>query len=571
MSIRLHMLGLPHTQTVVEEMTVCAFTMKLVKFCEMMQPPHYDVFLYSGEANEAPVTEHIPVFTDEQQRRWYGDHDPNLLPTVAVWDNTKPMWVEMNHRCIAEISQRIQPGDLILPLAGLAQKPVTDAFPGNRVAEWAAGYDGIYASHVCFESYAWMSYLYGRYFSTDSGGQGRFYDTVIPNFFRPSDFEVAYPKEDFLLFVGRFTQMKGPHIAAEIAKASGRHLVIAGSGVRHASEGVVVAEEGFKLEGDIEYVGVADVATRNELMAKAHAIIVPTLYIEPFGAVAVEAQLCGTPAITTDWGAFPETVEAGVGGFRFRTLLEGVRAVDACAALNPSAIKQNALARWSLEAIAPMYDRWLHHITDLDHEGWYTGIKELPTHQPRYVVPDEAPHLGGYIAGGDESTYCPQLWHQLIHEFNIQSMLDLGCGEGHALRFFRDHGVQVMGIDGVAQDDPDILQWDFTKGPIDIEEVAPEIDFIWCAEFVEHVEEQFEENYLPLFRLGKMIAITHADPGQPGHHHVNLRSASYWMKRLREHGLEFDLALTNAARELCMHNGNHFARSGLVFRPAVPA
>jgi glycosyltransferase involved in cell wall biosynthesis len=565
------MVGLPHTQTVVEHMTVCAFTQKLVKFCEMMGALGHEIFVYSGEHNDAVCAEHIPVFTDEQQRQWYGDHDPNLLPTIATWNRNDPQWTQMNARTVSEISQRIEPGDLILLLAGLAQQPIADAFPNHTSAEWAVGYEGFFSPFCCFESYAWMHYLYGRYLGAPSGGAGRWYDVVIPNFFRPEDFEPTADHDDYLLFVGRITERKGPHVAAELAKAAGRKLLVAGSGVAYSEPGLIQASEGFQIEGDVEYVGVADVKTRNRLMARAHAIVVPTTYIEPFGAVNVEAQLCGTPAITTDWGAFTETVEHGVTGFRFRTLAEGVDAVERCGDLDRDMIRQRALDRYSLEAIAPLYDDWLQRLANLSRGGWYEGtiLCPRPGEVTQYVVPEDAPHLGGYIKGGDWATYYPDLWRWLVEVEGVRSMMDVGCGDGHAIKFFRDLGCEVIGIDGVAQDDPDIYQWDFTDGPLPMLD-DDRVDLVWCCEFVEHVEGEYEGNYLPLLTRGKLLLLTHAVPGQGGWHHVHEQESSYWIDRLRVYGMEFDLDLTRNLRRM-VDTPQHFFRTGLAFRPKPSA
>lgn len=359
--MRLHLIGLPHTQTT-RETTVCAFTAKIVKFCEMMED-HYEVFLYSGDHNDAPCVEHISLVSDAEQEQWYGETDPNTLPSVATWNEADLPWVIFNSRAISEIRKRQMPGDLVLITGGNAQTMIPQGLPGLICCEWAAGYEGIFTPHVCFESYAWMHYLYGQ-----MKCDGRMFDAVIPNFFRPDDFQLAEKKEDYLLYVGRMIQRKGVYTAVEIAKASGRKLVMAGSGVVQETFGQIWCEDGSFLEGDLEYVGTVNAAERNKLMGEAHAVLVPTAYIEPFGAVAIEAQLCGTPAVTTDFGAFTETVDPR---FRFRTLQEAVEIVDRCGGANSVFLQSLALDKYSLEAIAPKYIDWFTRLESLWGDGWY--------------------------------------------------------------------------------------------------------------------------------------------------------------------------------------------------------
>lgn len=189
-------------------------------------------------------------------------------------------------------------------------------------------------------------------------------------------------------------------------------------------------------------------------------------------------------------------------------------------------------------------------------------------------------HLGGYVRGvpvpiqgstatphGDSATWCPLLWQWLIEELGVRSMLDVGCGEGHAAGFFRDAGCDVLGVDGslLARGESVIPEahavHDFVDGPF-----VPDrsFDLVWSCELVEHVEERFTHNVLGAFASSrKYLLMTLAHPDQPGWHHVNCQRTEYWVDKLGRLDFELDQASTERARELA--GRGHFRAQGLMF------
>jgi glycosyltransferase involved in cell wall biosynthesis len=117
-------------------------------------------------------------------------------------------------------------------------------------------------------------------------------------------------------------------------------------------------------------VGAVGYKERNELMGNAAAVLLPTLYIEPFGGVAVEAMLAGAPVVASDWGSFTEIVTPEVGA-RFRTLAQGAAAVQEVQALDRKKIRKSAIARFSQEAVGPQFMSWFDQLDSLWGKGWY--------------------------------------------------------------------------------------------------------------------------------------------------------------------------------------------------------
>lgn len=344
-----HLLGLPHTQTVKVEWDQCAFTGKIRRLADMLTSKGHEVILYGAERNDAAVAEHVVCWDESDRKEWFGE-ETWAERVFDRWLETDPCWYESNMKMIGQMRLRMKPGDLIAMPIGTVQHAVSDAFPKNIAFESGIGYEGSWLPFRVFESYAWMHHTYGRQGIHD----GRFYDAVIPNAFDPDDFQYRDDKDDYILFLGRHIPRKGLSIVEEVSKYFK----------------VVTAGQGPEIEG-VEYLGVVHGKEKAELIAGARALLAPTIYIEPFGGVAVEAQLSGTPVITTDFGAFPETVEQGVTGFRCHTLAEFLQAAEEVDDLLPEVIQQKAVAKYSTEVVADQYDSYLERLGTLSGEGWY--------------------------------------------------------------------------------------------------------------------------------------------------------------------------------------------------------
>lgn len=178
---------------------------------------------------------------------------------------------------------------------------------------------------------------------------------------------------------------------------------------------------------------------------------------------------------------------------------------------------------------------------------------------------DSEMHLGGNVNVGDPFTYAPSVWRYLIDRLCLKSVLDLGSGIGNASFFFAKHGLNVVAIDGLKANvdkslHPCVL-FDLTKAS-----VVTKVDFVHCQEVAEHIPEEHVGNLIQSLACGKFILMTHALPGQLGHHHVNCRPSAYWVDKLAESDCSLMQDDTNRVRELAKRDGADFlARTGLLF------
>lgn len=357
--MRFHLIAPPNVQTT-KEYSLDGFGVCCIRFAKMMKDLGHTVILYGSEENEAPCDEFVSVITKATQKTLLMGSQYQY----AGADDRFHLWDVAGHRTWEEITKRKQPRDFICTTGGIAHQKLANSFPDLMTVEYSIGYSGSFSKYRVYQSHIWRHCTLG--FQKGIANQfGDFFHTVIPYFFDEAEYPFQRNKEPFALYTGRLITNKGLVIACKAAKLAGIPLKIIGHGDK-------------KLVTDgAEYLGVLDDEERNNWMARASVFIHPTLYLEPFGSAPVEAQFCGTPVVTTDFGAFIETVEKGKTGFRCNYMGEFVQALKDASSLDPVYIRKRAVDTYSMNVVKHQYQKYFDRLMLLWGKGFDTVENSL--------------------------------------------------------------------------------------------------------------------------------------------------------------------------------------------------
>ena len=159
--------------------------------------------------------------------------------------------------------------------------------------------------------------------------------------------------DDYLLFLGRFTEGKGVLQAIEIAKRVGMRLILAAAEDDYYRQHVAPHVDGRH----IVYAGEADHAAKDKLYGGARALLYPIQAREPFGLVLAEAMACGTPVAALDRGAVREIVDDGMTGIVFGDLEQMVNDLSRVFDLDRRRVRERAVARFGIARMVDEYIR----------------------------------------------------------------------------------------------------------------------------------------------------------------------------------------------------------------------
>lgn len=179
---------------------------------------------------------------------------------------------------------------------------------------------------------------------------------VVPNPIAAEDWPLVHEKDGYLLWVGRMTAEKGPHRAITAARLARMPLVLAGP-VQPGQERFFEHEVAPHIDGDqIRYVGEVAGEEKTRLFARAHALLMPIRWPEPFGMVMLEAMVCGTPVIAFPEGSARELVTPGQTGFLVDDEEQMADACSMTSELDPARCRQVIVERCDVRAVAAAYE-----------------------------------------------------------------------------------------------------------------------------------------------------------------------------------------------------------------------
>ena len=253
------------------------------------------------------------------------------------------------------------PGDTdIIHLHGLAS--IDSDFP---VLKTIHGYPFLENGTVCVDKYDRFDEYCSFLSNAHRNACGRPDNPYVYNGLDLNDYIYSEDKDEYFLFLGKVDwNVKGLSVALKIAVNQNLKLIIAGDFI---DDSFYEMELKPRLTKDIQYIGPVGGKEKANLMAKARALLFPTLWPEPFGLVAIEAMASGTPVLTSINGAMPEIMRHGVTGFMARTEEEMEGQIKYIDQIDPKKCRGHVEKHFTARRMSQDYIRSYNHVIHKYH------------------------------------------------------------------------------------------------------------------------------------------------------------------------------------------------------------
>lgn len=361
-----HVIGLWHT-LVDNAHSACAFTGKVLRLPECLRPHGYKVVEYSAGASESQADEHVALLSGKRRKRLLSDVGGEAGALAKARDSD--LWREYHSALMGAMLARVRKGDIVCHPFGPLHRELLQILPEARHVESGIGYTaGPFGAWRVFESEAWRHWHWGKWGGGPLPERHDFppspsYTWVIPNYYRLDEWPAGDGSGDYVLFAGRMIPEKGLNTIRAIIQARPdlRYVFAGGPPEAWGAYRATLPED-----AQVEYVGVVKGTARAELYGRARCMLMPTDFVEPFGGSGVEAQLCGTPLIASDFGAFTETTP-----YRAKTLRQWLQLIDESKYASRAMCRQVAQVRYSIAAAGERYHQAFTQLGELSSGGWY--------------------------------------------------------------------------------------------------------------------------------------------------------------------------------------------------------
>jgi len=204
----------------------------------------------------------------------------------------------------------------------------------------------------------------------------------VYNGINPEEFPIDEQREPYLVFLAKASwKVKNLQGAIEISRAVGMPLHVLGG--RNWPLGL---HRLISAGRDVRYYGMVGDLEKRAVLRKAHALLFPVRWHEPFGIALTEALVSGCSVFGTPYGSLPEIVSPDVGflGTGVEEIAQAIRTRS----FSPRTCRDRVLQHFSHTSMAQKYLMYYERVLST---GFIGRKDEVPSYQFQELSEDLLP------------------------------------------------------------------------------------------------------------------------------------------------------------------------------------